>query len=106
MAIHPTVILVWTKVIGVTKSCVTAGVRNRQTIYPTVCMYQAVPHSSQREVLMFQEMIRRVSELGVGSSHQLSRMLLNTLETDNHQLIFRLLMESLLVIELEWAQVL
>lgn len=55
---------------------------------------------------MFQEMIRRVSELGVGSSHQLSRMLLNTLETDNHQLIFRLLMESLLVIELEWAQVL
>lgn len=55
---------------------------------------------------MFQEMIRRVSELGVGSNHQLSRMLLNTLETDNHQLIFRLLMESLLVIELEWAQVL
>lgn len=54
---------------------------------------------------MFQEMIR-VSELGVGSSHQLSRMLLNTLETDNHQLIFRLLMESLLVIEMEWAQVL
>lgn len=106
MAIHPIVILVWTKVIGVTKSCVTAGVRNGQTIYPTVCMHQPVPRTSQREVLMFQEMIRRVSELGVGSSHQLSRMLLNSLETDNHQLIFRLLMESLLVIELEWAQVL
>lgn len=33
-------------------------------------------------------------------------MLLNTLKTDNHWLIFRLLTESLLVIELEeWAQV-
>lgn len=99
MAIHPTVILVWTKVIGVTKSCVTAG---EQANNLPNSLYQPVPRSSQSLNVSGNDQ----KSLSVGSSHQLSRMLLNTLQTDNHQLIFRLLMESLLVIELEWAQVL
>lgn len=51
----------------------------------------------------FQILRKGMQNLDVSSPWQ-SEVQLHTLETDNHQLILRHLTESLLVIELEWAE--